>query len=483
MPFDPDKYLAEKQQAFDPDAYLAAKAPPSEIPQRRRAELFGGVSREVAPAMGLLSPEQKREALKTGVTSAAGLAAGPVVGGAMRFTAPALEAIPGGRTAAQLVSNFGRAIESGGLAPGLGVGQRIAGGATAGGLSSAVASPEDIETGTAIGAATPSAMRLVRPFVKPLAASAKEVKAAVNAEYGAMRDLNEAVSPEQFNMLAAQLDETANKLQYLPSSHSKLSKAFQSWKEQSALGQPVSIDRLDKLRKEISRGGASGNYDEREISKALVREIDDFVRQAAPSSASRLEAGRSIKTQESKTKIIDNVLSKAARSKAAEPSETIKNEFYKISKGDTKRYAVMNRQFSPDEQDVIRAIGEGRLDINALENIGAVLAPPRMLRPNIRELPRTLAQLGGYGFGTANVTQQFGLPVATGLAAAAGTIGYGSRAAANRLAMMQAAQLRAQILNGSNRLLAPEVFPQVLPTAIGAAPVNFLGEQGLSPRQ
>lgn len=478
MAFDPDKYLAKKQPAFDPDVYLAAKAPPSEIPQRRGVEMFGGVSREVSPAMQLLSPEQKREALKTGVTGAASVAAGPLLGAAIRYGAPFIEALPYGRAVAPVVERFGRSVESGGLAPGLSIPQRVLGGTYAGGISAGIVSPEDVTTGAAIGAATPAAAKLLRPFVAPSAASAKEVKKAVDAEYAAVRELNETVTPDQFNALKSQLDDAASQLQYLPSSHTKIAKGLQMFKEQSELGQPVTIDRLDKLRRELSRGGASANKDERDIAKALVAEIDSFIARAAPASSERLAVGRTIKTQESKTKIIDDVLEKARTAKGVEPSETIRNEFYKIAQGKTRRYASLQRQFSPEEQQIVRDIGEGRLDINALQNVGAVLAPPRILQPSLRDLPRAFAQLSGYGIGAAGFGTTLGVPVAAGLALGAGTTGAAARAAANRLAQMRAMQLRAQILAGREvPVLAPEVLPQFAPAAVSTAPVNFLADQ------
>lgn len=440
-----------------------------EIPQRRQAQPFMGVGREVAPAMELLSPEQKQEVLKTGALTAASLGAGPLVGTGLRMA--------GARAAMPAVEQFGRAVSSGGLATGLNLPQKVIGGGISGAAGTAVVSPEDIETGAAIGVVTPGMAKLARPFMRPSGPTTKEVLEAADTEYAAMRRLNESVSSDQFKALKSSLQDSATAKQYLPSKHTVLAKAFNILDEQARLGQPVSVDRLDKLRKVVARAANSADKEERDLAQELVKQFDAFVNQLAPESAAHLAAGRTFVTQKSRSKIVDDIIEKSRKIKGAEPSEVIKNEFYKISRGQTKESAKKLRQFTEEEQAVIKAIGEGRADINTLQVIGALFAPPRVLKPSLEEGARALSKIPIYGLGSGGVGATLGAPAAAMVAGTAAGTGFLSRAAANRLAQMRAAQFGAQVAAGGRApaIFAPETFSQLYPASM--APINFLAEQ------
>ncbi|NBN88006.1 MAG: hypothetical protein EBV32_02815 [Proteobacteria bacterium] len=459
----------------------AEAAPVSEIPRRRGPSLasIGGREtgfRQQVEATGM-TPEQRQAAVAGMIPVAASLAAGPVVGGTVRAVAPFL-----GR-AAPVVEQFGRSVQSGGLAPKLSKTQTLLGAGTAGGVSTAVVNPEDASTGAVIGMMTPTAARVVRPFMRPSGPATKEVTKAADAEYTAMRSLNEQLSPQQFKELQTSLTDMAKQSQYLADKHDKIAKAFNIFKSQAKYNEPVSIDRVDKLRKELAKAANSADFEERDIAKNLVAQLDSFVANAAPESAAHLAAGRELVVNKSRSKIIDNILDKAKRSKN-EPTETIRNEFVKLARGEGK-YAAKKRQFSAEQQDIIQDIADGRASINALETIGQMFAPPRVIRPSQDEVLRGLQRMGLVG-GSATglgLTQAVSYPLAVGLGVTTAGIGAGSRAAANRLAMMEADRLRALAASGGVLQLRarPDLFPQFVPAAVGNAfapeQVNFLAEQ------
>ncbi len=457
-------------------------AVPSEIPRRRGPSLaeIGGRETGFRPQVEAtgMTPQERQSAVASMIPVAASLAAGPVVGGAIRTVAPAF-----GRVVAPVVEQFGRSVQSGGLAPGVSKPQSLLGAGTAGGVSTAVVDPEEIETGAAIGVMTPTAARVVRPFMRPSGPSTKEVTKAADAEYTAMRNLNQQLSPQQFKELQTSLTDMAKQSQYLAGKHAKIANAFDIFKSQAKYNEPVSIDRVDKLRKELSKATNSADFEERDIAKKLVAQLDSFVVNAAPESAAHLAAGRELVINQSRSKIIDSILDKAKRSKN-EPTETIRNEFVKLARGEGK-YAAKKRQFSAEQQDIIQDIADGRASINALETVGQMFAPPRVIRPSQDEVLRGLQRMGLVGGGATGLglTQTVSYPLAVGLGVTAAGVGAGSRAAANRLAMMEADRLRALAASGGalRPRARPDIFPQFIPAAVGNAfapeQVNFLAEQ------
>ena len=161
----------------------AAPPAPAEIPAaRRRPEQFAGFSRDVGPAMAMLSPEQKIEALQTGVGGAVGLLAGPVLAAGTRAAATVLPAIQ--RVAAPLA----RAFETGGFQTGLAptapkaavLATRAVGGAFPGAVGGAVAG--DAESGAAIG----GGVAVLAPPVAKIVA--KGAGAVVDAITGRLAD-------------------------------------------------------------------------------------------------------------------------------------------------------------------------------------------------------------------------------------------------------------------------------------------------------
>ena len=470
MPFKPDTAATPRFRPDTPET-------PQEIPQRRlpSISLAGDRAtgfREQVEATGM-TPEERQAAVAGAVPIAASLVAGPALGGAIRGIDALAASAAGLRGGIPFVREFGRSVQSGGLAPGLSIPQRILGGGTAGAASTAVVSPEDATTGAVIGAATPGAAKVVRALTTGKAPTTAELRAQSQANYRSPDVLQASVNLPAFSALRTDLDTIAASGQYLPTQHTKLNKALAIMQEQESLGQPVSLERLDKLRREFAKAAGSASFDESRMANAMIAKIDDFIRtNTTPAAAERIEKARELFTYMSRSKVIDDVLRKADRAKSGDKATVIQDEFRKINDGASKAYAAKKRQFTDAEQALIADLAEGRLDINALRGTANLLAPTTLNRNLMLSLP-------GYGF----LASQFGPTVGTGAAVTGAATGLGARALANRLAAMRADQLRAQVATGgaAAQRFAPTVFPQFGPTAAtnAMAPeqVDFRREQ------
>lgn len=399
-----------------------------------------------------MTPEERQAAVAGLIPIAAGLAAGPIIATGMR----AATAVPAFQRAAPAVENLARAVESGGLAPGLAAPTRIAGGAIAGGGAAALTEPEQAATGAAIGAAVPVAGRAGAALMRPRGPTTKEVKEASQAAYRAAEAAKADVAPEQFASLTYKMQDTLATSGFNPILHPKANVAVNAFVEQAKIGQPVTLNQLDVLRRVASRAAGSSSDDERRIGSRLVRDIDDFIAESTPEAAVReLEKARMLYAQMSRSKKIEALITRAGRSKQ-ERSAAVRSQFQKIADDERKL-----KQFMPAEQEVIKNLASGRYDIRMLEAMGT-LAPPRIR--DLRTIPGAIST-AGYG----GLTTFLGAP----LAAAVGATGYGSRALANRLAQMQAERLAMMARGGAPSDFGVSYLPQVAPVA----GVNFMAEQ------
>jgi hypothetical protein len=195
----------------------AVAPPPPEVPAPRR-EMFTSVGRDVGPAMALLSPTQKREALAFG----AGFLAGPAMGAVARTAGTALPAIQ------RVTTPLATAFETGGIQTGLTkttptaarVATRVAGGAVPGAITGAIISPEEATTGAAIGTGVallaPPVARIVAKgggaVVDALAGRTADARAnqlirlAANDEVNALRAAMTAQPDVPASRAAADLD-------------------------------------------------------------------------------------------------------------------------------------------------------------------------------------------------------------------------------------------------------------------------------------
>lgn len=399
-----------------------------------------------------MTPEERQAAVAGLIPIAAGFAAGPIIATGMR----AATAIPAFQRAAPAVENLARAVESGGLASGLAAPTRIAGGAIAGGGAAAVAEPEQAATGAVIGAAVPVAGRARAALMRPRGPTTEEVKEASQAAYRAAEAAKADVAPEQFATLTYKMQDTLATSGFNPILHPRANVAVNAFVQQASSGQPVTLNQLDVLRRVASRAAGSSADDERRIGSLLIRDIDNFIAKAAPEAAVReLEKARMLYAQMKRSEKIESLIKKASRSEQ-EPSVALRKQFQRLA--DNPRQL---KKFTPAEQKVIENIADGRYDVGTLEAIGT-FAPPRF--QEFRTIPGVIST-AGYG----GLTKYFGGPLATAI----GVTGYGSRAAANRLAQMQAERLAMMARGGAPADFGVSYFPQVAPVA----GVNFMAEQ------
>ena len=467
--------LAKQQEAAGamPEAAAPEAAPEvvaAERPSMRdvlRRRLMGGEvietpQREVAAIGAGLTPEEKAEALKTGAGLAASFAVGPAAGAALRGVGAALPA------AQRVVQPLATAIESGGFRSGLGpeasrlaqAGMRVAGGATAGALAAGVVEPEEALTGAAIGAAIPVAGRVVGRLVTPKGPKTEDVRKAATAAYEEAERLGGEVTSDQFSTLANRLAAKMDEGQFNPVLHPRVQRALDTFTAEVTRGTPISLNRLDTLRRVAARAGASSSADEQRLGRLATEEIDTFIRETMPeASVAMLEKARNLWTKMSRSKEIEKLIQKASRS-PREPSAALRRQFQLLADNERKL-----KTFSAEEQDFIKKIADGTMSIKALEFMGS-LAPPRVA--DVGTLKGAF-RAAGYGGGFAVN------PVFT---AAVGTGGYATRALANQMARVQAQRLAMQARTGrAVPAVAPQFEPAFFPQIGPAAAVNMLAPE------
>lgn len=405
-----------------------------------------------------MTPEERAEAVRGMIPVAASLAAGPVAGGVIRGAAAAVPAI---RAAAIPIAT---AIESGGFSTGLPAtaskvaqaGLRVGGGAAGGALASLPFGTEDVTTGATIGALMPTAARaVVEPFRRGAAPTTKEVREAAKAAYGKVDATKIKFKPGAFNALADQLQATANKLNFVPEADTGVQAALNAFAAQVARNEPVSLSKLDRLRRTVGRKAASRMSEEGRIGEQMINDIDAFITQTVPKAVVKdLDEARDLWTKMSRGAAIDKELRMADRAvkRGQERSAAIRQRFDALRDNERKM-----RQFSANERDLINKLAEGTITSNMLEGVGRFLAPPRAREIRQAQGILPLATYGGAG-------TFLGLPAAVAL----GTTGYTSRAIANQLAAAEAARLAGQARTGLPlSRFAPEYVPQIAPIVMG----------------
>lgn len=448
-----EAYRLVKQQAAAP------AEPAGEIPTRRAGPSLADIGdratgfRPQVEATGM-TPEERMGAVRTGAQILGGLAAGPIIGGLVRGAGAAIPAL---QRVAQPVAT---AIESGGFRSGLSAtapkaaqaAMRVAGGATAGAAGATVAGgPEEAATGAIIGAAVPVAGRLAGRLIAPKGPSTMDVRKAATEAYGEAERLGGEVSPEKFTTLTYRIANKLDEGRFNPVLHPKVQRAVDTLTAEATQAMPVSLNRLDTLRRVAARAGASSSADEQRLGKIAVDEIDTFIRESMPeASVAALEKARDLWAKMSRSKQIEGLITKASRS-TKEPSAALRRQFQLLADNERKL-----KTFTADEQALIKRIADGSMSVSALETIGT-FAPPRI--GELRKLPGLVGAAGYGGIYT----------VSPPAAIALGGTGYASRAIANQLARAQAQQLAMQARTGAPaaQTFAPGMFPQVLP-ALGA---------------
>lgn len=450
--------LAKEQEGAAPQAAAApAPAPTDAIPMRRGPSLadIGDRATGFRPAgqSPELNLERGAEGLKTALQIGAGFAAGPLIGGAVRGLGAAIPAIQ--RATAPLAT----AIQSAGFRSGLpaeapGVAQaamRVAGGATAGAGAGAISGgPEEAATGAAIGAVVPVAGRVISRMVPPKGPTTQDVRKAATTAYEEAERLGGEVSANAFTNLSYRLATKMDEGRFNPVLHPRMQRALETFTAEASQGVPVSLNRLDTLRRVAARAAGSSSVDEQRLGKLAVEEVDNFIRESMPeASVAALEKARNLYAKMSRGKEIERLITKASRS-SQEPSIAIRKQFQRLADNERKL-----KTFPAEEQALIKRIADGSMSISALETAGA-LAPPRVV--DINSLQGAF-RAAGYGGGFAIN------PVFT---ATFGGAGYASRAMANQLARAQAQQLAMQARTGAAAApFAPQTVPSIFP-ALGA---------------
>lgn len=451
--------LAKEQETAAPAAAPAPQAPAAadEIPARRGPSLadIGDRATGFRPAgqSPELNLERGAEGLKTALQIGAGFAAGPLIGGAVRGLGAAIPAIQ--RATAPLAT----AIQSAGFRSGLpaeapGVAQaamRVAGGATAGAGAGAISGgPEEAATGAAIGAVVPVAGRVISRMVPPKGPTTQDVRKAATTAYEEAERLGGEVSANAFTNLSYRLATKMDEGRFNPVLHPRMQRALETFTAEASQGVPVSLNRLDTLRRVAARAAGSSSVDEQRLGKLAVEEVDNFIRESMPeASVAALEKARNLYAKMSRGKEIERLITKASRS-SQEPSIAIRKQFQRLADNERKL-----KTFPAEEQALIKRIADGSMSISALETAGA-LAPPRVV--DINSLQGAF-RAAGYGGGFAIN------PVFT---ATFGGAGYASRAMANQLARAQAQQLAMQARTGAAAApFAPQTVPSIFP-ALGA---------------
>lgn len=396
-----------------------------------------------------MTPEQRMEAVRAGAQLTGGFAAGPVLGAVVR----------GVGAASPFLRGLGTAIESGGFRTGFSpntsraaeIATRTAGGAAAGAAGAGVVSPEQITEGALIGAAVPGAGKIVGRFMEPKGPSVKDVEAAAKRKYASSEKAGGVVALDQFNDFIGSLKNSLATERYNPVAHVKINKLINTLESDAALGMDVSLEQLDTARRIAARAAQSSGK-EQQLGSVAVKQIDEFSKQFPKVAVEELEEARSLWTKMSRGKKIDDII-KASNRSSQEPAVFLRRKFQQLN--DDERAL---KAFSLEERKVIKDLAQGNYTVNALAGIGT-LAPPR-----INELRTLPGRIGAAGYGG-------GFFVSPAFTAATAVTGYGSRAAANRLALAQAMRLRQQALTGSPIMpqsIMPQIVPQVGPTLYAA---------------
>jgi hypothetical protein len=410
-----------------------------------------------------LSLERGAEGLKTALKVGAGIAAGPVIGGALRLGAAAIPA------AQRVAEPLATAIASGGFRSGLTsgapaiaqTGMRAAGGAVGGGAAAALMEPEEALTGAAIGAAVPVVGRAVGRLITPKGPKTEDVRKAATKAYEEAEQLGGEVTPDQFTNLTYRLATKMDDARFNPVLHPRVERALNTFTVEATQGAPVSLNRLDTLRRVTARAAASSSPDEQRLGRIATEEIDSFIRESMPeASVAALEKARDLWTKMSRSKQIEQLILKASRS-SKEPSAALRQQFQRLADNERKL-----KTFAPAEQELIKKIANGSLPVTVLEGAGT-LAPPR-----INELGTLAGRFGAAGYGAAFGTGFVLNPLITSATAGAG---YASRTLANQMARVQAQRLALQARTGTPTPIVPQAFePSFFPQAAPIAGVNML---------
>ncbi len=375
---------------------------------------------QVATKIGLPQPETVPEQMLT--------AAG---GG----TAGAIGTIPGmARMAQTAVTPTGRAL-AGQMAAR--PGQQIVAGAVGPATGEAVADVTDSDVAGTIASIVASGAVGAGRGQREIVPSAEALKDAARAAYQRSEQAGVIIAPQSLQKAAQDIFKSVDNLGYLPRLHPRVAAFLDELDAQAQ--QPLTLERLERLRRVASNAAASGEKDERRIGMAVINNLDNYVANlkdadlvagAGPSRQVAIEAlgnardmySRSAKAQEIET-LLERAGVGASQYSQSGMENAIRVEFRALAKNQTKM-----RRFSEEERDLIRGVAKGGPVDNALRYFGK-LAPTGVISGGV-------SSGAGYAVGG---------PVG---AAAVPALGMAAREAAGARMQSKVDELVSQILMG-----------------------------------
>ena len=206
--------------------------------------------------------------------------------------------------------------------------------------------------------------------------------------------------------------------------------------------QPMSLQQLQILRRQLGAAAKSADPDERRLGMLAIDALDDFVENSAGSLGSTLKQGRQLWARMRKSELIEETIEKA-KTRAQGVEAGLRNEFSKLY-----RNKKAMRGFTAEEKAAIFDVSAGTPTRNAARILGG-LSLGEGQRRNV------LSALVGGGVGLAAMGPGGGM---LGLAGPA-IVGGVSQKIAER-GTMKAAQL-ARALAAGPRTAAPSPTPRI----------------------
>ncbi len=253
-----------------------------------------------------------------------------------------------------------------GALSGAGAGENLEERLVGAGLGAAVGAPLG-----AVGSAI--AARATRPPAPP---TYQELREQGNAAYTAAREAGLQVKPEVTADISKSLKEIADEFGYNPRLQPRISVALDEI--EGIAGKSASLDDIENVRKIILRAGDSVERSDRELSRRLRAGLEEALDQLGPQSITAgdeklaiaaLKSARPLWARKSKTGIIEDLIRRAEDGASTYTSAGFENairaEFRNFAKNEKKM-----RGFNAEEQEAIRAVGQGNLTDNALRFLG-----------------------------------------------------------------------------------------------------------------
>ncbi len=236
-------------------------------------------------------------------------------------------------------------------------------------------------TGAALGTATGGATGAITGrLVRPKAPTTEAVKQAGSDAYKAAEKAGVVLNPASFDNVIADIASAAEKAGIDKSIHPKATAGLARALE--TVGQPLTLERAEILRRVLKGAASSNEADERRIAQIMVDKLDDHVEKLSPADvlagdaeagAAALSRARKLWSQARKAETVDELIERAGTRAGQFTGSGFENALRTEFRG-----LAMNkkrlRTFTKDEQATIKKVAEGGAMENALRMVGK-LAP------------------------------------------------------------------------------------------------------------